>query len=304
MQTQVLGKTGLSVSRLGVGLSEIRSSSKDNVYKILSSALDAGLNFFDTASCYGNSEELLGKSMSHLRDKFVLASKCGHTSITTKGSSFDSKLKDWSYDLVKKSVERSLKLLKTDHIDIMQIHSCELDILKKGEAINALQDAKKEGKILHLGYSGDNDAAVWAAESNIFSTIQTSFNLVEQKARYKLFEVTKRNNLGVIAKRPIGNGVWRSPKSPSSYADEYFRRSKILESEGLLSDEPENRILTSMGFIFSFEEIDSAIIGTQNPDHMLGNIEMFLKSLPISVKTVNDLCLRYDSLGVNWDQRT
>ena len=296
MQTQVLGKTGLSVSRLGVGLSEIRSSSKDNVYKILSSALDAGINFFDTASCYGNSEELLGEAMSHLRNKFVLASKCGH--------SFDSSLEDWSYDLVKKSVDRSLKLLKTDRIDIMQIHSCELDILKRGEAINALQDAKKEGKILHLGYSGDNDAAVWAAESNIFSTIQTSFNLVEQKARYKLFEVTKRNNLGVIAKRPIANGAWRSSKSPSLYVDEYFRRSKILENEGLLSDEPEDRILTSMGFIFSFEEIDSAIIGTQNPDHMLGNIEMFLKSLPISVKTVNDLCQRYDNLGVNWDQRT
>ena len=296
MQTQVLGKTGLSVSRLGVGLSEIRSSSKDNVYKILSSALDAGINFFDTASCYGISEEFLGEAMSHLRDKFVLASKCGH--------SFDSNLEEWSFNLVNKSVDRSLKLLKTDRIDIMQIHSCELDILKRGEAINALQDAKEEGKILHLGYSGDNDAAVWAAESNIFSTIQTSFNLVEQKARYKLFEVTKRNNLGVIAKRPIANGAWRSSKSPSSYADEYFRRSKILENEGLLSDEPEDRILTSMGFIFSFEEIDSAIIGTQNPDHMLGNIEMFLKSLPISVKTVNDLCQRYDSLGVNWDQRT
>ena len=101
MQTQVLGKTGLSVSRLGVGLSEICSSSKDNVYKILSSALDAGINFFDTASCYGNSEELLGQSMSHLRDKFVLASKCGH--------SFDSNLEDWSYDLVKKSIDRTEK---------------------------------------------------------------------------------------------------------------------------------------------------------------------------------------------------
>ena len=296
MQTRVLGKTGLSVSRLGVGLSEIRSSSKDNVYKILSSALDAGINFFDTASCYGNSEELIGLSMSHLRDKFVLASKCGH--------SFDSNLQDWSYDLVKKSIERSLKLLKTDHIDIMQIHSCELDVLKRGDAINALQDAKKEGKILNLGYSGDNEAAVWAAESNIFSTIQTSFNLVEQKARYKLFEVTKRKNLCVIAKRPIANGAWRAIKSPSSYAEEYFRRSKILESEGLLDDEPENRILTSMGFIFSFNEIDSAIIGTQNQNHMLINIKMFLESLPISMKTVNDLCRRYDSLGIDWNQRT
>ena len=65
MQTRVLGKTGLSVSRLGVGLSEIRSSSKDNVYKILSSALDAGINFFDTASCYGNSEELIGLCMTY-----------------------------------------------------------------------------------------------------------------------------------------------------------------------------------------------------------------------------------------------
>jgi len=295
MQTKILGKTGLNVSRLGVGLSEIRSSPRDNVYKILSSALDAGINFFDTASCYGNSEELLGDTMSHFRDRFILASKCGH--------SFDAKYGDWSYDLVKLSIERSLRLLKTDHIDLMQIHSCDLEILKRGEAIGALEEAKKEGKILNIGYSGDNEAAVWAAESNIFSTIQTSFNLVEQKARYKLFESTKKNNLGVIAKRPIANGVWRASTSPSGYGDEYFKRAKIIQGDRLLKDEPDDRILTSMGFIFSFKEIDTAIIGTQSPEHMLSNINMFSQSLPISPKTVEDLCERYDSLGRNWEQK-
>ena len=92
----------------------------------------------------------------------------------------------------------------------MQLHSCGVDTLEKGEVIKALEEAKSDGKIIHLGFSGDNDAAIWAAESNKFETIQTSFNLVEQKARYKLFDLVDKNELGLIAKRPIANGSLES----------------------------------------------------------------------------------------------
>ncbi len=304
MEQTTLGKTGLRVSRLGIGLSEIGSSDESNVKKILATALDAGINFFDTASCYGRSEEFIGKTMSSMRDNFVLASKCGHS------SRFNENFKDWSYKGIKASIDRSLRLLKTDRLDLIQVHSCDLQELEKGEIMKALEESKSEGKVLHLGYSGDNDAAVWAAESGFFETIQTSFNLVEQKARYKLFDVTRNNGLGVIAKRPIANGAWRALEkpnvsaAPSDYAAEYYKRAQILGEIGPLYDEPEDRILTSMGFIFSFDEVDVAIIGTQNRHHLKSNIEMYNNSLPISKSTVDDLCSRFDSLGNEWNQRT
>jgi len=304
MEKLPLGKTGLNVSRLGIGLSEIGSSDEATARDVLIQAFELGINFFDTAACYKRSEEFFGKVMSEFRNDIVLASKCGHA------SSFNSDLKDWSYEGVKLSIERSLKLLNTDRLDLLQVHSCSLEELKKGEIVRAMNDAKDQGKIIHLGFSGDNDAAVWAAESGLFETIQTSFNLVEQKARYELFKSTKKNNLGVIAKRPIANGAWRALENPhvhsapSDYAAEYYRRAQIIGELGPLEDEPNDRILTSMGFVFGFSEVNVGIIGSQNPKHIKSNIKTYNNSLPISNNTIKDLCSRFDNLGKDWEQRT
>jgi len=304
MEKVLLGKTGLEVSRLGIGLSEIGSSDKETSKQILHTALDNGINFFDTASCYGMSEEFVGENLSNKRNEIVLASKCGHS------SRFNPNLADWTYKGVKKSIDRSLSLLKTDRVDIMQLHSCDVETLERGEVIKALEEAKSDGKILHLGFSGDNDAVIWAAESNKFETMQTSFNLVEQKARYKLFDIVRKINLGLIAKRPIANGAWRANENPnvhsapSNYAEEYFRRAGIIKGLGKINHEPENRIQTSMGYIFSFNEIDVGIIGTQNPKHLISNINMYSKCLEMSENVVDELNKRFDELGKDWDQRT
>lgn len=304
MEKVLLGKTNLKVSRLGIGLSEIGSSDKDTSKQILITALDNGINFFDTSSCYGKSEEFVGENLSDKRNDIVLASKCGHS------SKFDPNLPDWSYQGIKKSIDRSLRLLKTDRIDIMQLHSCNVDTLEKGEVIKALEESKSEGKVVHLGFSGDNEASIWAANCGIFKSIQTSFNLVEQKARYKLFEIVKKNNLGLIAKRPIANGAWRANdnpnvhSAPSNYAEEYFRRAGIITRKGKIDQEPEDRILTSMGYVFSFNEVDVGIIGTQNPKHLLSNINMYSECLNMPEKVIEELNSRFDEFGKDWDQRT
>ena len=304
MEKVLLGRTGLEVSRLGIGLSEIGSSDKETSKQILHTALVNGINFFDTASCYGMSEEFVGENLSNKRNEIVLASKCGHS------SRFNPNLPDWTYKGVKKSIDRSLSLLKTDRVDIMQLHSCDVETLERGEVIKALEEAKSDGKILHLGFSGDNDAVIWAAESNKFETMQTSFNLVEQKARYKLFDIVRKINLGLIAKRPIANGAWRANENPnvhsapSNYAEEYFRRAGIIKGLGKINQEPENRILTSMGYVFSFNEIDVGIIGTQNPKHLINNINMYSECLKMSVNVIDELNKRFDEFGKDWNQRT
>lgn len=297
MDKRQLGKTDMHVTRLGVGLSEIGSGvSAETASEVLNTALDLGINFLDTAECYDDSEELLGRAVSHRRNEFFLATKTGHVSGDFTG-------KDWSANVVRDSIDRSLKRMKTDYVDLLQLHSCSVAVLEKGEVIQILQEAKQAGKTRYIGYSGDNDAAMWAVESGLFDTLQTSFNLVDQKARFGLFEKAKAKNMGIIVKRPIANGAWGAAKSPSGYAQGYFERSQKMLALGEIPEAPDNRILLALGFTLAHDEVDTAIVGTKTPKYIQGNVEM-LKQLPISETTVAELYKRFEKLGKSWQQLT
>ena len=122
--------------------------------------------------------------------------------------------------------------------------------------------------------------------------------------------IAKSRNLGIIAKRPIANGAWRANENPNvhsaptNYAEEYFSREGKMTRLGDIIDEPKDRIMTSMGYIFSFNDIDVGIIGTQNPKHLLSNIDMYSECLKISREVISELNRRFDEFGKNWDQRT
>lgn len=299
METRTLGKTGLTISRLGVGLAEIGQNrlSVEEAGRVLNLALDSGITFLDTAACYDISEELIGQTVSNRRDEYVLATKCGHV---TGGYQGDA----WTAQTVTDSIDRSLKRLQTDYLDLVQLHSCDVDVLARGDVIEALQAAQRAGKTRFIGYSGDNDAAAWAVESGYFDALQTSFNLADQRARKNLFGPAQEKNMGIIVKRPIANGAWGAEKSPSGYADGYFARAQEMEKAGPLPEAPDNRILLALGFTFAHSEVDTAIVGTRNPDHMRSNIHMVESQLPISQAAVNTLHQRFDELDTDWKQLT
>ena len=306
METKRLGKTDLKVGRLGIGLSEVGfnlgMADVDQVRDVINKALDNGVNFLDTAACYGISEELLGVVASDRRDEYVLATKAGHFLPRGDGE-------DWTYDLIISSIDRSLELMKTDHVDIVQLHSCKVEVLERGDVIRALQDAKAAGKTRYIGYSGDNENAKWAVTSGLFDTLQTSFNVVDQDARTNLFEDVEARDMGLIIKRPIGNAVWGAPADPkpydhiSDYTEEYFRRAGVMSAEGPLVEDPEDRIRLALGFTFAHPEVDVTIVGTQRPQHMKSNLEMVSQPMGISDATVTDLHTRWDNLSSGWDQR-
>mgnify|MGYP001300345825 CR=1 FL=1 len=300
MKKTTLGRTELRISRLGAGLSEIGGLSLENendVARILNDALDSGINFLDTAACYGVSEELVGKTVSHRRSEYVLASKCGHIAGDWKGEA-------WTRETIEDSINRSLVRLQTDYLDLMQLHSCSQDILEEGVCIETLQRARDAGKVRYIGYSGDNEPAHWAVNSGIFDTLQTSFSLVDQHAYSTgLLQAAKSQNMGVIIKRPIGNGVWGAQSAPSSYSEEYFRRAQEMMADGPIQDAPSDRILLAMGFTFAHPEIDTAIIGTKNHGHMLSNIEMVDSQLPISNMTVSQLHDVFAAHDSDWIQQ-
>ena len=306
MQTTTLGKTGLEVTRLGIGLSElgfnIPEEEEQQARDVLNAALDQGINFLDTAACYGLSEEQVGAAVSHRRDEFYLATKCGHYLPRGEGE-------DWTAEVIEESVERSLARMKTDHVDILQLHSCKVEVLERGVVIEALQKARDAGKTRFIGYSGDNDSAECAVDTGAFDTLQTSFNLVDQKARTTLFPKAEQQGMGIIVKRPIGNAVWGAAKDPKpyerlpTYTEEYFRRAGVMRAEGPLPSEPDDRIVTALGFVLAHEVVDVAIVGSQRPHHVGSNVAMVDSQLPIAPEAVEALHERYGRFSAGeWEQ--
>ena len=308
METRILGNTGLEVSRLGIGLAAIGEEETFDTIKtvevVLKTALDQGITFFDTAECYFYSEEMVGQSISDRRSEFLLATKCGHPAGLQESGEYDI---DWSIEGILLTLDRSLKRLKTDYVDLLQLHSCGVEVLEQGEVIAALTKARDAGKTRFIGYSGDNEAAQWAVDSGHFDTLQTSFSLADQRPRNGLLQKAKAQGLGVIAKRPIANTAWGSPNSPTAlkkhtpeYGDEYWKRTQAMAALGPINIPLNDRILMSLGFVMAHEEIDTAIVGTRNPEHLRSNIDLFNNHLPIDDAVIKELYKRWNELDDNW----
>lgn len=263
MERRKLGRTDIEASVLGFGGSEIgyaRASAR-TVTKLLGSALDAGLNVVDTAECYEDSEVLIGKAIGHRRHDYHLFTKCGH------GGGWGRA--DWRPDALLKSIERSLKRLATDHVDLIQLHSCSLEHLKRGDVIAALERARERGFTRYIGYSGDGAAARYAIECGRFDTLQTSVSIADQEALELTLPLARERQMGVIAKRPIANVAWRYTRRPESYYADYWERLRALDYPFLR--EAKSAVATSLRFTLSVPGVHTAIVGTTKPERWQEN---------------------------------
>lgn len=296
MEYRLLGKTNLKVSRLGIGLVKIgRDEMLTEIDKsdlLLNTALDNGINFLDTAACYGNSEEVIGRTVSHRRTEYILASKAGHTVGNQNGE-------PWSAETIISSVERSLKRMKTEYLDLIQLHTCDVQTLIKGEVIEALEHLKTDGKTRFIGYSGDEKAAEWAVKSKIFDTLQTSLNLVDQHS-LKYIDEARINNMGVIIKRPIANGIWDSNLTNRDAPNSYTSRARKMKTLGPILDAPHDYQELALGFVLTNSEVDTAIVGTGNTEHLKDNIKLVNSKLRLNKSTVDDIIGRFNKFDDNW----
>jgi aryl-alcohol dehydrogenase-like predicted oxidoreductase len=250
----------MNVSLLGFGGSEIGAagSSIAAVERILGGALDAGLNLIDTAACYADSEELIGRAVSHRRHAFFLMTKCGHG--YASGLPYD-----WTPALIEKSIERSLKRLRTDYLDVLQLHSCELETLARDDIIDVIVRARERGHTRFLGYSGDGPAALSAVRSGIFDTLQISVNIADQEAIELVLPAARDADVGVIAKRPIANVAWRERwPMMDGYVRPYWRRLRKLRYP-FIRRADNDAIATALRFTLSTSGVHTAIVGTSNP---------------------------------------
>jgi hypothetical protein len=258
MEYRKLGKTDMNVSVLGLGAWEIgyQHISLATVKKLLNEALDAGINVIDTAECYATSEELIGEAVGKPRRKDChLFTKCGHES----GWSYP----DWRPESMLRSIQRSLKRMKTDHLDLIQLHSCSEAELRQGDVISTLKRARERGDTRYIGYSGDSRAALYALECGAFDTLQTSVNIADQEGIDLLLPLAETNNIGVIAKRPIANVAWRNGNRPptDTYGRPYWERLQKLKYD-FLQRSLEATVTTALRFTLTPPGIHTAIVGT------------------------------------------
>ncbi len=254
----------MHVGVLGFGGAEIgyEAAPQADVARLLHSALDTGMNVIDTAECYADSEEKIGKAVKSRREQFHLFTKCGHS------SGFD--LPDWDPKMLTMSIDRSLKRLQTDHVDLLQLHSCSEAILRQGDVIDVVRRAKEAGKARYIGYSGDRSDAVYAIESGAFDALQTSISIADQECLSLTLPKAAERGMGVIAKRPVANVAWRSGDKPptNGYYQTYWERLQKLAFQFLSGPDA---VATALRFTLSQPQVCVAIVGTKNPARWADN---------------------------------
>ena len=194
MDRVTLGKTGITVCRNGFGALPIQRIGKEDAAYLLKKAYENGVNFFDTARAYTDSEEKLGYATSSFRDKIYIA---------TKTAAMNG-------EELKKDLETSLSLLKTDYIDIYQFHNPPF-CPKPGDGTllyEAMVEAKKEGKIRPIGITNHRlGVAKEAIESGLYETLQFPFSYISGEKELELLNLCRENDMGFIAMKGLAGGL-------------------------------------------------------------------------------------------------
>ena len=297
LERRRLGRTDIVASVLGFGGSEIgyQGVSARTVARLLGGALDAGLNAIDTAECYEDSEILIGKAIGARRHELYLFTKCGHAGGWGRA--------DWRRAPLLASIERSLRRLSTDYVDLIQLHSCSLDHLRKGEAIEALERARERGWARYIGYSGDGAAARYAVECGRFDTLQTSISVADQEAVELTLPLAVARQMGVIAKRPIANVAWRYARKPAeSYYQTSWSRLRTLDYRFLKS--PDSAVATALRFTLSAPGVHTAIVGTTKPERWPENAAL-LRAGTLTPAEFERIRARWREVAdASWDGQT
>lgn len=289
MKKNRYGSTDIELPVLGFGAGLIGSPTMDENYAgyFVNQIVDLGITFIDTARGYGLSEERIGRHLSWRRNDFILSTKVGYS---IPG------YQDWTYDCIVAGVHHALQLMRTDHIDIVHLHSCPKETLERGEVITALQKIMSDGKILVAAYSGENDALQYALMTNAFDGLMSSINIFDQRSIDNVVTPAAKNGMGYIAKRPIGNAPWLHSTQPiGNYCEEYWKRMKAMQL-----DFGADWLDVALRFTAFTPGISCSIVGTTNLDHIKKNVEIIEKG-PLSADQVSLLRNTFAAHDNNWD---
>ena len=207
MKEKILGRTGLKIKTLGFGGIPIQRITEEASIEVVRHCYELGMNYFDTARGYTVSEERIGKALEDVRDEVILATKSGKRTA----------------EELEKELETSLKNLRTDYIDVYQLHNITYQeqwdqVRAPGGAMEAMNKAKEEGKIKHISVTSHNpDLSIDLVKSGLFETLMIPYNYLTPKPADKLLPTCQEHNVGTIIMKPFGGGAFSNANTALKY---------------------------------------------------------------------------------------
>ena len=281
IETRRLGRTGTDVTILGYGAMELRGQphgpaiGDDDAGRLLNEVLDGGINLIDTSIDYGRSEELIGRYLGHRRDEYFLASKCGCLLGPPPPGSRPPFPHDWSAANVAAGIDQSLRRLRTDRLDLVQVHmSPSVAQMQADRTIETLVSAREQGKVRFLGMSGILPNLPDQIAMGVFDVFQIPYSAV-QREHEDLITAAAAAGAGTLIRGGAARGGpaedknWR--QGPLGLAEgEGQRRWASSGVEDLLGDM--TRLEFVLRFTLSHPALSSTIVGTSSIEHLRANL--------------------------------
>ncbi len=239
MKYRKFGKSELNVSEIGFGAWSIGGGwgNQDDTEAVhaLNLAFDNGINFFDTAMAYGDghSEELIGKTFKGRRHHIVIATKISPKDLRWPGLENENPDKKFPADWIISCTEKSLKRLRTDFIDVQQLHCWAASWQDQGDWLEAAARLKQAGKIACFGVSANDWEpynTVSLIESDLIDSVQVIYNLFEQRPRERLLPAAQKHKVGIIVRVPFDEGLLTGKFKPGfKWAKDDWRKDWMTE---------------------------------------------------------------------------
>jgi len=242
--------------------------SEQQALDLLHTALDCGINFFDNAHMYGQSETLMGKAFKGLRDQVVINTKCIHLRDSEKHLYPASEIRR----MIPESMQTSLNALQTDHVDIFMTHSCDMEILDQPEVLEGFDSLRKKGYARAIGVSTYTPAETQKAiDSGLWDVIQLPFNLMDQR-QAECFPSAAKNGVGIMVRSVLLKGILsdRGKNLHPALQGITDHRKRLLQIiNGNESDLP--RFATR--FALSFPEVSSVLVGIDRKEYLFAALQ-------------------------------
>ncbi len=298
LSTSVLGQTGLDVTRLSFGAMEIRGSriwngravTEQQAETILNEVLDGGINFIDTANDYGRSEEFIGKYIAHRRKEFYLATKCGCT-VIRKDENTDDTPHVWTRDNLFRGLDESLQRMKTDYVDIMQLHNPPVEEIDKNQLVDALKEMQRQGKVRFISISTTVPHLPNYLKWGVFDTFQIPYSALEREHEDWISR-TAEAGIGTI----IRGGVARGEVGVGLGNEDRWKKFEEARLDEL-REPGESRTAFLLRFTLAHPDVNTIIAGTLYPEHLQENIAA-AESGPLPQNVYEEAKRRLNSVGV------
>lgn len=296
MLTRKFGRTGMNVRVLGFGAMELGKIDDQTADVLLNTALDEGINYIDTSPEYPKSEYYIGKTISHRRDEFIIATKCGDNMLG------EGPLYIFDKKTAEENVNESLRLLKTDHLDVLQMHGVIPEYVeggREGELMEFLMGLKKSGKVLHVGLTvcgkqeqfygypagyGYNSILPFAAWPEI-EVIQLIYGGLTRLSENVIQKAYDDYGTAIVARGTV--------KKYFDFYDEQVKVARLPE----LFEEGENLQDFLIRFSITHPGLSNVLVGTKNVKHLKRDIEMANKG-PLSDEVYQEAKARLSFAGL------